>query len=98
MHKDSLREFAGKGDHLFVLKGNDTIGKGEEGIVAALLHILAGMKLGAALANDDLARVDDLTAKGFDAEALGDGIAPELGRAAGFTMCHKGKIGITGEG
>lgn len=89
--KHAFGEFAGEGSNLLVLEGDAALGKGKEGIVTASLHVLAGMKLGAALTDDDFARRDTLTAETLDAEALGDGIATEVGRSASFTMCHKGK-------
>lgn len=79
MDKDSFGEFASEGDDLFVLEGDMALGKGEEGVVGALLDVSAGVKLGAALADDDIAGRDALAAKALYAEALGDGIATELG-------------------
>jgi hypothetical protein len=96
--EDAFRELAGKGDDFLVLEGNRAVGEGEERVVGALFDVLAGVKLGAALTDDDLARADGFAAEALDAEALGNGIATELGRAAGFTMGHRKKIGITGEG
>lgn len=89
--KHAFGEFAGEGNNLLVLEGDAALGKGEESVVTASLHIFSGMKLGAALADDNIASRDALSAEALDAEALGDGIATEVGRSAGFTMCHKGK-------
>lgn len=61
--EDALGEFASKGKHFLVLKGNSAVRKGEKGIIATLLHVLAGVKFGTTLANDDFARMYDLTAK-----------------------------------
>jgi hypothetical protein len=46
------------------------------------------MKLGAALAHDDLAAIDGLTAKALHAEALTGAVAPVAGRAACFLVGH----------
>ncbi len=79
VYEDAFGEFAGEGDDLFVLEGNRAVGEGEEGIVAALFDILAGVKLGAALADDDLARVDNLATKALDAKTFGNGVATKFG-------------------
>src|SRR5207244_3372222 len=63
-------------------------GQGENGVVAAQAHVLAGMPLGAALTHNNVARDNVLAAELLDAKALADGIAAVLGRAAGFFMCH----------
>src|SRR5258706_11447787 len=47
----------------------------EEGVVLADADVRARMKLGAALAHEDRARVDELAAVDLDAEPLGLGIA-----------------------
>lgn len=48
---------------------------GEEGVVATATDVDAGLEAGAALADDDGAAGNELTAKGLDAEPLGVGIA-----------------------
>lgn len=70
MHENALGEFAGKSEHFLMLKRDPTLRKGEKRIIGALLHILARMKFGTALTNDDLARVHDLTAKTLYAKAF----------------------------
>lgn len=70
MHKDALGEFAGKGECFLVLEGDGALGDGEECVVAALFDVFAGMKLGAALTNDDFAWGDGFAAEALDAEAL----------------------------
>lgn len=89
MNVNSLGEFAGEVGDFFVLEGYRAIGKGEEGVVAALLDVLAGMKLRAALSDDDFTGMDDLAAKALHAEALGYGVSAELGGSARFSMRHK---------
>ncbi len=54
---------------------NGAIAQGEERPIATHAHALAGMMLGAALANDDAAGEDLLTAKQLDAETLRCAIA-----------------------
>src|SRR5690606_3614910 len=48
----------------------------------------AGMPLGAALTNDDVARNDGFAAELLHAEALGFRIATVARRTASFLMCH----------
>ena len=50
--------------------------------------VLACDKLGTALADEDAAGGDKLTAKFFDAEALADAIASVAYAALTFLMCH----------
>src|SRR5690606_30230177 len=54
-------------------------GQREQRVVAATPDIAAGVEVGAALADDDLACVDDLAAETLHAETLGIGIATVLG-------------------
>ena len=51
------------------------VGGGEQGVVAADADILAGIHLGAALADDDVARQDLLAAEALHAQALAVRIA-----------------------
>lgn len=68
--KHAFGEFAGEGNNLLVLEGDAALGKGEESVVTASLHIFSGMKLGAALADDNIASRDALSAEALDAEAF----------------------------
>src|ERR1700731_4076149 len=68
--------------------GDGALDLGEEGVVAAHVDMLAGVVLGAALADDDVAGHDDLAAELLDAEAAATGIAPVARGAAGFLMRH----------
>ena len=52
-----------------------TGGRGEQRVVAATADVDAGVEVGAALADEDLAGLDDLAAEPLDAEALGVGVA-----------------------
>ena len=58
--------------HLAVLEG-------EEGEVAALADVLAGMNLGSALADDDGAGLEELAVIRLDAEILRVGVASVAG-------------------
>src|SRR3569623_3467998 len=51
-------------------------------------HARAGVPLGAALANNDVAGDDVLTTELLDAETTASGIATIAGRAACFLVCH----------
>jgi hypothetical protein len=48
------------------------------------------VEVGAPLADDDLAGVDDLAAEALDAEALGVGVAPVAGGAEALLVGHAG--------
>ena len=65
------------------------VNQGEQGPVATDTHILARMKLGAALPDDDAAGGDGLGAESLDAQTLGIAIAPVTGTALTFLVCHK---------
>src|SRR3546814_10580142 len=65
------------------------VGGGEQGVILAHADVLAGMHLGAALADDDIARNDGLAAELLDAEALGLGVATVARGAASFFVCHE---------
>lgn len=60
----------------------------EERVVVATTDVLSGVEVGATLANDDLAGLDDLTTVALDAEALGVGIATVARGARALLMCH----------
>src|SRR3954453_22416088 len=62
--------------------------EGEEGVVAATADVHAGVEVRAALADDDLAGLDDLAAEALDAEALGVGVAAVAGRRSALLVCH----------
>src|SRR5436190_4461335 len=62
--------------------------KREQRVVAAHADTLAGMKLGAALAHDDVAGDHDLAAEFLDAEPPAGAVAAVAGRAACLFMRH----------
>jgi hypothetical protein len=65
------------------------INQSEQGPVAARANVLAGMHLGAALADDDAAGGDEFAAKRFDSEALAVAVAPVFAAALTFLVSHK---------
>src|SRR6185312_15304805 len=70
-------------------EGDDAVGSGEQGVVAADANVLAGVHLGAALADQDVARQNLLAAEALHAEALAVGIAAVARGAACFLVCHR---------
>src|SRR5579862_3377442 len=75
--------------HLAALEFDFAVDEGEEGVVSAAADVEAGVELGAALANDDGACGNDLSAVGFYATILRVAVATVAGRAGAFFMCHK---------
>ena len=67
------------GVHLAVLQG-------EQGVVAALAHVDAGVDVGAALAHQDITRQHKLAVAALHAQALGLGVAAVLGGAAALLV------------
>src|SRR5262249_47187824 len=70
------------------VKLDRTVGSREDRVVAADPDMRAGMKLGAALAHDDVAGDYDLSAELLDAEPPAAAVAPVARRAARFFMRH----------
>src|SRR5882724_10489345 len=68
---------------------DDAVGGGEQRMVATDSNILASIHLGAALADQDVARQDLLAAVALHAQALAVGIAAVARRAACFLVCHR---------
>src|SRR3569623_3145452 len=64
------------------------VGQREQGVGAADADVEAGMKMGAALAEQDITRRHLLVAEAFDAEALRMGVAAVAAAAACFLVCH----------
>src|SRR5256885_4653618 len=60
----------------------------EQGVILADADVLAGDELGAALADEDRAGVDDAARVLLDAEPLPGGVAAVSGRARAFLVCH----------
>src|ERR1044071_2755883 len=60
----------------------------EQGVVTAAADAAARVEVGAALAHDDLAGVDQLTTEALHAEALGVRVAAVLGGRRALLVCH----------
>ena len=71
-----------------VFKLHDAGDQSEERIVLALSHVDARLMPGAALANENRARVDELPAEALDSQPLTVRIAAVGRGAAAFLMCH----------
>ncbi len=93
--EDTLSELAGEGDGLLLLEGDGAVFRRHKGVVAGPDYVRPGMEFRPALADDDIAFLRGLSAEEFYAEAFGDGVAAELGRAACLTMCHRGSVSVT---
>lgn len=65
-----------------------TVGQREQRVVLAHADIDAGMELGAALADENVAGQNGFTAIALDAQTLGMGIATVFGAAYAFFRCH----------
>ena len=72
----------------FAIEEHAAINQGENRVIATHAHALAGVELGATLANDDVAGDDGLTAKLLHAEALAAGITTVTYGTLTFLMCH----------
>src|SRR3954452_12714127 len=70
------------------VEGHPAVRLGEQGVVLADADIGAGVELGAALADEDVAGDHALVAELLHAQALAGGIAAVPGTAACFFMCH----------
>jgi hypothetical protein len=60
----------------------------EQRVVTATADALTGVEVRAALADDDLARVDELAAEALHAESLCVGVATVAGRGRTLLVCH----------
>ena len=64
------------------LEAQHAVRGGEQGVVAADAHVHAGVNVGAALTDQDVAGLDKLTIRALGTQALGLGVTAVLGRAA----------------
>src|SRR4051812_32086748 len=69
-------------------EGHRTRDQREQRVVLAAADAEARVEVGAALADDDLAGLDDLTAEALHAEALGVRVATVAGRRCALLVCH----------
>jgi len=60
----------------------------EQGVVLASAHVVAWVEVGATLAHDDLAGVDQLATEALHAKALGIGVAAVTGTGNALFGCH----------
>src|SRR5579871_6291989 len=67
---------------------NPAADRGEQGVILAHGDVGAGMHLGAALTDKDVAGKHDFTAVALDAETLTVGVASVARRTACFFVCH----------
>lgn len=65
------------------------VDESEEGVIRTLADVVAGMNVGSALSDKDIACENELTVASLDAESLGLGITAVLGRSAALLMCEK---------
>lgn len=79
IHERARNNLAGEILDLFGLEFYETRGQGKEGIVFSLLDVLAGVKFGPTLADDDVADRNRLVSENLDAEALGNRVTAEGG-------------------
>src|SRR5438094_5714643 len=63
-------------------------GEGEEGVVVAPAHVVAGVELGAPLADDDGARGHLAAVEHLHAQALGRRVPAVPGRTAALCLAH----------
>src|SRR5207247_8428993 len=61
----------------------------EQGVIPAASHAVPGVEMGAALADQDLARVDPLTAEPLDAQPLCRGVTPVAAGRCALLVCHR---------
>ena len=76
------------------LEADNAVRLGEQGVVAADTDVDAGMDVGAALANKNVARENELTVGALGTKALGLGVAAVLGRAHTFFMSEELKTNV----
>ena len=68
------------------LEADNTVGLGKQRVIAADTDVGAGMNTGAALANQNVAGLDELTIGALGTKALGLGVTAVLGRAAALLV------------
>ena len=70
------------------------VNQSKQGVVAADTDVDAGMDVGAALANKNVARENELTVGALGTKALGLGVTAVLGRAHTFFMSEELKTNV----
>ena len=71
------------------LEADNAAHQREQGVVLADAHVLTGMNLGAALTNENVASLRELTVGTLRAKALGFAVAAVTGRTHTFLMSEK---------
>ena len=69
-----------------------TVDQREERMILTHAYVLTGVVNRAALTNDDVARLCELTAEQFDAESLAFRLAAVLRTTYTFLMCHVASV------
>ena len=64
------------------------LGQSEQGVVLATTHVLTGVDVGAALTDENLAGLHELTVETLGAETLTAGVAAVTGGTKAFFVCH----------
>src|SRR6476620_4185168 len=78
-------------DRLAATLGVELHGAGggrEQGVVAATSAVHAGVEVGAALTDQDLAGLDDLAAEPLHAQPLGGGVTTVTCAGSALLVCH----------
>jgi hypothetical protein len=73
---------------LFLVEQHLALGTGEQGIILSPADIESGVKLGSALADQDLSGFDVLSAESFHTQSLGSGISAVSRAALSLFMRH----------
>ena len=71
------------------LELDGTVNQSEQGVIAADTDIDTGMDVGASLANQDVARQNELTVSALHTQALSLGITTVLGRTAALMVSEE---------
>src|SRR5699024_3449276 len=69
-------------------EGNRSVHEGEQGVVFAHSHILAGIVYGTPLAYDDIARFGEFAAEQLHSEPLAFRLTTVLRATYSFLVCH----------
>jgi len=72
----------------FVAKLDSARRKSEKGVVVSTSDVGAGVKVGAALANDDFTGLHHLSSEALNAEVLGVGVPAVTSGRCALLVCH----------
>jgi len=62
--------------------------QGEQSVIATTAHAVTRVEVGAALPDDDLASIHELTAKPLHSKPLSVGVSTVTCRGRAFLVCH----------